>query len=108
MGKLTWKQFVEFWSSRGLKPGEAAKIIYDTWYTKNYTVSYGNIWKDPDNRKVFKSYVEYVYWYMRKNKLRWRKALLQLAAKQDNESEAQSFIEDTQKYVINQNTQTSV
>ena len=24
MGKLTWKQFVEFWS-RGLKPSEAAE-----------------------------------------------------------------------------------
>ena len=83
-GKLTWKQFVEFWSARGLKPSEAAKVIFDNWYTKNYTVSYGNIWKDPNNRKVFKSYVEYVYWYMERNNLRWKEALLQLAANQDD------------------------
>ena len=61
MGKLTWKQFVEFWSSRGLKPGEAAKIIYDTWYTKNYTVSYGNIWKDPALRIIFIILMSYFF-----------------------------------------------
>ena len=84
--KLTWDYFVEFWSRRGLTPGEAAKVIYDNWYTKNYTVSYGNMWKDPINRKIFKSYVEYVYWYMQKNKLKWEKALLKLAASHDDES----------------------
>ena len=38
----------------------------------------------------------------------WYSFGLNTQPKQDNENEAQSFIEDTQKYVINQNTQTSV
>ena len=83
MGKQSWKHFVALWSRFGIKPEEATKILEKNWLEKNYTIAYGNIWKDKQNRKDFIEWVEYVYTYMRQNEIRWRSACLELCKIQD-------------------------
>jgi len=40
---------------------------------------------DKDNRKIFISMVDYVYWYMEKKNIKWEAALKELCKKQDQE-----------------------
>ena len=79
----SWKHFAALWSRFGIKPEEASKILVKNWLEKNYTISYGNIWKDTQNRKDFLKYVDYVYGYMGSNNIRWRAACLELCKTQD-------------------------
>ena len=83
MGKQSWKHFVELWSKFGIEPEEASEILVKNWLDKNYTVSYGNIFKDNGNREYFLGLVEYIYAHMKHKKLRWRAACLDLAKKGD-------------------------
>ena len=87
MSKLTWKQFLAIWSDQfGITPEEASNILEKNWLDKNYTAYSGNIWKDPDNKKAFKNYVQYVYSYMRDYDIKWEAALLELFADKDKTS----------------------
>ena len=51
--KQTWKHFVALWSRFGIEPQEASEILVKNWLEKNYTVPYGNIFRDKENRKDF-------------------------------------------------------
>ena len=79
----SWKHFAALWSRFGIKPEEASKILVKNWLEKNYTIAYGNIWKDTQNRKDFLKYIDYVHGYMRSSNIRWRAACLELCKTQD-------------------------
>ena len=81
--KQTWKHFVALWSRFGIEPQEASEILVKNWLEKNYTVPYGNIFRDKENRKDFIGLVEYIYEHMKYKNLRWRAACLDLAEKRD-------------------------
>ena len=81
--KQSWKNFVALWSKFGIEPQEASEILVKNWLEKNYTVPYGNIFRDKENRKDFIGLVEYIYEHMKYKKLRWRAACLDLAEKRD-------------------------
>ena len=83
MGKVTWKFLTEFFKARGLKPDEAFKMLKENFLDRNYSDYNGYIWRDPENRKIFKKLVEYVYWYMEYSQTRWNAALIDLVKKQD-------------------------
>lgn len=83
MRKQSWRHFAALWSKFGIEPEEATEILTKNWLEKNYTIAYGNIWKDKQNRKDFLEYVDYVYNYMRHHKIRWRAALLELCKSHD-------------------------
>ena len=79
--KQTWKHFVALWSRFGIEPQEASEILVKNWLYKNYDTSYGNIWKDKENRKYFINLVNYIYKHMKYKNLKWRAACLDLAKK---------------------------
>ena len=79
----SWKHFAALWSRFGIKPEEASKILVKNWLEKNYTIAYGNIWRDRQNRIDFLEYVDYVYGYMRSSNIRWRAACLELCKSHD-------------------------
>ena len=81
--KQTWKHFVALWSKFGITPQEASEILVKNWIDENYYTSYGNIWKEKENREQFIGLVEYIYEHMKYKKLRWRAACLDLAKKGD-------------------------
>ena len=90
MGTKTWTSFVKFWKARGLTPERASKVLSANLLDKNYTPTatlsgYGFIWDDKTNRKIFKSMVDYIYYHMRKNKMKWNAALIDLWKKEDEE-----------------------
>ena len=81
--KQSWKNFVALWSKFGIEPQEASEILVKNWLYKNYDTSYGNIWKDKENRKYFINLVNYIYKHMKYKNLKWRAACLDLAKKGD-------------------------
>ncbi len=81
--KQSWKNFVALWSRFGIEPQEASEILVKNWLDKNYTSSYGNIWRDKENRTYFIKLVNYIYEYQKKKNLKWRAACLDLAEKGD-------------------------
>jgi len=78
-----WVRFVDMWKRFGLTSKEASEVLDKNWLEKNYTIAYGNIWKDKENRKDFIEWVDYVYEYMRYSEIRWRSACLELCETQD-------------------------
>ena len=74
--KQSWKNFVALWSKFGIEPQEASEILVKNWLYKNYDTSYGNIWKDKENRKYFINLVNYIYTHMKYKNLKWRAACL--------------------------------
>lgn len=65
---------------------KATKILVKNWLEKNYTIAYGNIWKDTQNRENFLKYVDYVHGYVRHNNIRWRSACLKLCKDNDRKT----------------------
>ena len=75
MGKLTWEQFISIWDGQfGITPTETSALLEKHWLDKNYTTTFGN---------MFKKYIKYVYAYMEDNNLFWRSALLELFEEKD-------------------------
>jgi len=84
MGKLTWKQFISIWDGQfGITPTETSALLEKHWLDKNYTTTFGNMFKDKQNVFMFKKYIKYVYEYMADNNIGWRSALLKLFEEQD-------------------------
>ena len=84
MGKLTWKQFISIWDGQfGITPTETSALLEKHWLDKNYTTTFGNMFKDKQNVFMFKKYIKYVYEYMADNNIGWRSALLKLFEEKD-------------------------
>ena len=84
MGKLTWKQFISIWDGQfGITPTETSALLEKHWLDKNYTTTFGNMFKNKENVFMFKKYIKYVYAYMEDNNLFWRSALLKLFEEKD-------------------------
>ena len=84
MGKLTWEQFIAIWDGQfGITPTETSALLEKHWLDKNYTTTFGNMFKNKENVFMFKKYIKYVYAYMEDNNLFWRSALLKLFEEKD-------------------------
>ena len=84
MGKLTWEQFIAIWDGQfGITPTETSALLEKHWLDKNYTTTFGNMFKNKENVFMFKKYIKYVYAYMEDNNLFWRSALLELFEEKD-------------------------
>ena len=76
---LSWAQLKAIWGDQfGITPSEVSALLEKHWLDKDYTVTFGNMFKDKNNIKMFKIYVRYVYDYMEKQNLYWRSALIKL------------------------------
>jgi len=85
MGKLTWEQFISIWDGQfGITPTETSALLEKHWLDKNYTTTFGNMFKNKENVFMFKKYIKYVYAYMEDNNLFWRSALLKLFEDKDS------------------------
>ena len=85
MATKTWTSFLRFWKARGLTPDTASKILAANYLVKNYSTYNGFMWQSKTNQKIFKSMVDYIYFHMTENKMKWRAALLDLCKRQDTE-----------------------
>ena len=81
---LTWNRFIKIWRDQfNISPEEANLLLKKHWLNENYTTTFGNMWKDRENRHFFKEIVTYVYECMEENNIHWRAALLKLFKEQD-------------------------
>ena len=84
---VSWKYLIKFFERRGIDAAEAFKILakHTLENKENYTSNKFYMFGDKDNRKIFISMVDYVYWYMEKKNIKWEAALKELCKKQDQE-----------------------
>ena len=87
MGRISWNFLIKFFEQRGIKAAEAFDILskHILENKENYTSNKFYMFGDKDNRKIFISMVDYVYWYMEKKNIKWEAALKELCKKQDQE-----------------------
>ncbi len=87
--KITWPQFVRFWSARGLGPEEATNVIAENWLDQgwndgvNFNMFKGFNGENNSNMDTAYRYLEYVEQYMAANKLKFKAACLKLAKVND-------------------------
>lgn len=81
---LSWAWLKKIWGDQyKVTPKDIHGLLMKHWLKENYSVTFGHMWKDPENIKEFKKYVQYVYAYMEENKIQWRAALIKLFNKND-------------------------
>ena len=62
---LSWAQLKAIWGDQfGITPSEVSALLEKHRLNKNYTATYGNMFKDKNNVFMFKKYINYVYKYM--------------------------------------------
>jgi hypothetical protein len=84
MSKLTWEHLKTIWGDQfGITPAEVSSLLEKHWLAKDYTTTFGNMFKDKKNVFMFKKYIKYVYGYMEDNNIHWRSALLKLFEDKD-------------------------
>ena len=82
---LSWAQLEAIWGDQfGITPSDVSSLLEKHWLDKNYTATYGNMFKDKNNIFMFKKYINYVYKYMAANDIYWRAALLKLFNDKDD------------------------
>ena len=82
MGKLTWQQLGLIYEGNfGVDPTEAAAIISEHLFTKNWTGDkdkIGRMWQDQEICAAFVWYLKEVEKYQKKNRLSFGKAVMRL------------------------------
>tara|TARA_R110000803_G_scaffold128363_2_gene195788 strand:+ start:2543 stop:3043 length:501 start_codon:yes stop_codon:yes gene_type:complete len=82
--KISWKQFVSFWSHRGLGPEEASNVLAEHWLEKGWNDGVNfNMFKTKDNQEIAMDYLEYVHEYSKKKSLMFKAACMKLATIND-------------------------
>ena len=87
MGRVSWNFLIKFFEQRGINAAEAFEILskHILENKENYTSNKFYIFGDKQNRKIFISMVDYVYWYMEEKNIKWEAALKELCKNQDEQ-----------------------